>query len=101
MAKKPIIKADANAKPGLTPEQKAEQVARFFTQKREQYFQIILGNLLRNEAVTHETKVTVCGDGSERHQVNILEIVDTAIEGADYAIEKLFPLPTAEKKEGE
>ena len=97
MAKKPIIKADAN---GLTPEQKAEQVARFFTQKREQYFQIILGNLLRNEAVTHETMVTVSGkDGSEHHQANILEIVDTAIEGADYAIEKLFPLPTAEKKE--
>ena len=101
MAKKPIIKADANAKPGLTNEQKAEQVARFFTQKREQYFQIILGNLLRNEAVTHETMVTVSGkDGSEHHQANILEIVDTAIEGADYAIERLFPLPT-EKKEGE
>ena len=101
--KKPIIKADANAKPGqLTTEQKAEQVARFFTQKREQYFQIILGNLLRNEKVTHETMVTVSGkDGSEHHQVNILEIVDNAIAGADYAIECLFPLPTAEKKEGE
>ena len=100
--KKPIIKADANAKPGLTPEQKAEQVARFFTQKREQYFQIILGNLLRNEAVTHETMVTVSGkDGKEHRQANILEIVDNAIAGADYAIEKLFPLPTAEKKEDE
>lgn len=98
MAKKPIIKADAN---GLTPEQKAEQVARFFTQKREQYFQIILGNLLRNEKATHETLVTVSGkDGKEHATVNILDIVDTAIEGADYAIEKLFPLPT-EKKGGE
>ena len=102
MAKKPIIKADANAKPGLTPEQKAELVARFFTQKREQYFQIILGNLLRNEAVTHETMITISGkDGSEHHQVNILEIVDSAITGAGYAIERLFPLPKAEKKEGE
>ena len=82
MAKKPIIKADANAKPGLTPEQKAEQVARFFTQKREQYFQLILANLI--QAGTHPK-----------------DAVDLAIEGADYAIEKLFPLPTAEKKEGE
>ena len=82
MAKKPIIKADANAKPGLTPEQKAEHVARFFTQKRESYFQLILANLI--QAGTH-TK----------------DAVDLAIEGADYAIEKLFPLPTAEKKEGE
>ena len=77
--KKPIIKADANAKPGLTPEQKAEQVARFFTQKRESYFQLILANLI--QAGTHPK-----------------DAVDLAIEGADYAIEKLFPLPT-EKKE--
>ena len=92
--KKPIIKADAN---GLTNEQKAEQVARFFSQKRESYFQLILANLLRNEKVTHETMVTVSGkDGKEHHQVNILEIVDTAFEGADYAIERLFPLPKAE-----
>lgn len=94
MSKKPIIKADAN---GLTNEQKAEQVARFFTQKRESYFQLILANLLRNENVTHETMVKVSGkDGREYHQVNILEIVDNAIEGADYAIERLFPLPKAE-----
>lgn len=94
MAKKPIIKADAN---GLTNEQKAEQVARFFSQKRESYFQLILANLLRNEKVTRETMVTVSGkDGKEHHQVNILEIVDNAITGADYAIERLFPLPKAE-----
>lgn len=79
MAKKPIIKADANAKPGLTPEQKAEQVARFFTQKREQYFQLILANLIQAGTPPKDA-------------------VDLAIEGADYAIEKLFPLPT-EKKE--
>ena len=80
--KKPIIKADANAN-GLTPEQKAEQVARFFTQKRESYFQGILFNLI------HSTT-----------DVSVRELVDIAIEGADYAIERLFPLPT-EKKEGE
>ena len=27
------------------------------------------------------------------------DLRDLALEGADYAIEKLFPLPTAEKKE--
>ena len=79
--KKPIIKADAN---GLTPEQKAEQVARFFTQKREQYFQLILGNILQNP---------------ESRAISVKTAVDLALEGADYTIEKLFPLPTAEKKE--
>ena len=80
MAKKPIIKADANAKPGLTPEQKAEQVARFFTQKRESYFQGILFNLIHNAGPDADIKA----------------VVDKAVEGADYAIERLFPLPKAE-----
>ena len=77
MAKKPIIKADAN---GLTPEQKAEQVARFFTQKRESYFQGLLFNLVHFAGPNADIKA----------------IVDKAITGADYAIERLFPLPKAE-----
>lgn len=82
--KKPIIKADANAKPGqLTPEQKAEQVARFFTQKRQELFNGLLFNLAHNAGP----------------EADIKAVVDKAIEGADYAIERLFPLP--EKKEGE
>ena len=37
--------------------------------------------------------VTVSGkDGSEHAKVNILDIVDTALEGADYVIEKLYPI---------
>ena len=79
MAKKPIIKADAN---GLTNEQKAEQVARFFTQKRESYFQGLLFNLAHTAGPDSDIKA----------------IVDKAIEGADYAIERLFPLPKAEDK---
>ena len=99
MAKKPIIKADAN---GLTPEQKAEQVARFFTQKRESYFQLILGNLLQNPEIIRPIEIFVKGtDGIEHARFNIEDILDSAISGADYAIERLFPLPTAEKKEGE
>ena len=86
--KKPIIKADANAKPGLTPEQKAEQVARFFSQKRQELFNGLLFNM------TH-------GAASSGQAFDIKEVVDKALVGADYAIERLFPLPTAEKKEGE
>ena len=78
--KKPIIKADAN---GLTPEQKAEQVARFFTQKRQELFNGLLFN-----------RAHAAGPDAD-----IKDVVDKAITGADYAIEKLFPLPT-EKKEG-
>ena len=82
--KLPIVKADAN---GLTPEQKAEQVARFFAQKRESYFQLILANLVQGTART----------GNE---INIRLLVVAALDGADYAIEKLFPLPTEKKEDG-
>ena len=77
MAKKPIIKADAN---GLTNEQKAEQVARFFSQKRESYFQGLLFNMAHTAGPDADIKA----------------IVDKAITGADYAVERLFPLPKAE-----
>jgi hypothetical protein len=73
--KKPIIKADAN---GLTPEQKAEQVARFFTQKRQELFNGLLFNLAHAAGPDTDIKA----------------VVDKAITGADYAIERLFPLPT-------
>lgn len=74
-------------------EDQSQAILRAIAMKRETYFQIILTNLLRNEKATHETMVTVSGkDGSEHAKVNILDIVDTALEGADYVIEKLYPI---------
>ena len=74
-------------------EDQSQAILRAIAMKRETYFQLILTNLLRNEKATHETMVTVSGkDGSEHTQVNILDIVDTALEGADYVIEKLYPI---------
>ena len=76
-------------------EDQSQAILRAIAMKRETYFQLILSNLLRNEKATHETMVTVSGkDGSEHTKVNILDIVDTAIEGADYVIEKLYPIKT-------
>jgi phosphoribosylaminoimidazole-succinocarboxamide synthase len=74
-------------------EDQSQAILRAIAMKRETYFQLILSNLLRNEKATHETMVTVSGkDGSEHSKVNILDIVDTALEGADYVIEKLYPI---------
>lgn len=74
-------------------EDQSQTILRAIAMKRETYFQLILSNLLRNEKATHETMVTVSGkDGSEHAKVNILDIVDTALEGADYVIEKLYPI---------
>lgn len=68
------------AKP-LTKEEQAAQVARFFSQKREALFQLILANLLQNP----------------RCKSDLEPVVDYTLKIADYAIEKLYPLP----KEGE
>lgn len=74
-------------------EDQSQAILRAIAMKRETYFQLILTNLLRNEKATHETMVTVSGkDGKEHAKVNILDIVDTALEGADYVIEKLYPI---------
>jgi hypothetical protein len=71
--------------PVLTDQQKAEQIARFFTQKRQELFNGLLFNFANAAGPDADIKA----------------VVDNAITGADYAIEKLFPLPTAEKKEDE
>lgn len=68
----------------LTNEQKAEQIARFFSQKREQYFSLILAAAIRSGRNT-----------------NLKECIDASLEGADYAIEKLYPLPKHDRKEDE
>lgn len=74
-------------------EDQSQAILRAIAMKRETYFQLILTNLLRNEKATHETMVTVSGkDGSEHTKVNILDIVDTALEGADYVISLLYPI---------
>ena len=81
-------------KPAVKPtatESHEQQVLRAIAMKREAFFQLILGNLLKNPNVVHETMVTVSGtDGKEHRQINIIDIVDSAMDGANYAIEKLF-----------
>ena len=81
MAQNPknITKLGKTAPAPLTKEEQAQQIARFFAQKREALFQGILFN-----AVNGGAKPTTA-------------LVDEALAAADYALEKLYPLP----KEGE
>ena len=81
----------------VTEEEKNLQVARYRANEKKTYFQIILANLVQNPAIVQTRKVTVkMDDGMEHHQFNITDIVDAALDGADYIIEKLYPV---EKKE--
>ena len=84
------------AKPA-TQEEKERQVAIYLANEKKTYFQLILANLCQNPNAVRETQITVKGtDGIARAQLNILDIVDAALDGADYIIEKLYPV---EKKE--
>lgn len=69
----------------LTDEQKKEQVIRFLSQKRETFFQIFSGSLSR-------------GLDFIPSKEEALDLVDRAIEMADAAVEKLFPIPKEEPK---
>lgn len=82
---KHIAKPATPAGKPLTKEEQAAQIARFFSQKREALFQLALANMLQNEG---------CAPINEE---GIRSYVDLALVAADYAIEKLYPLP----KEGE
>ena len=70
----------------MTPEEKAAQMERFFSMKRETYFQLILSNTI--QAVGHAAEV-----------IDLKTIVDLSLDAADYTVEKLFPLPEEEKKD--
>lgn len=84
--------------PPVSKEEQAARVAQFLTQKREQYFQGILYNLLQNPNITTVSKVTVSGDLAEHRFFNINEVVDQALAGADYAMKVLFPITKQEGK---
>ena len=66
-----------------TKEEQAQQIARFFSQKREQYFSLILANAIQ----------------ADYRNVALKQIVDESIQAADYAVEKLYPLPAEPKQE--
>lgn len=75
---KPSRPAGKSQAATLTPEQKQEAMMRFFTQKRESFTTGILFNLCQNPSVLDDL------DGKS--------LVDTAVDMADYLIEKLYPL---------
>ena len=69
-----------------TKEEKEMQIARFLSNKKESFFQLILANLLQNPAIANPN------DG----HIVLQEIIDSANDGADYILTKLY---TVEKKE--
>lgn len=77
------MKANKPVKPvrlsSATKEEQEMHIARFLANKKETFFELILANILR---AGFDGKIT--------------EAVDLAVEGADHAIVKLYPV---EKKE--
>jgi hypothetical protein len=76
---KPTPKAPAP----LTPEQKAEQIARFLASKREAFATGILFNLVQGKADT-------------LNEAQCLAAAVTSVKTADALIEQLYPLPKDE-----
>ena len=73
-------------------EDQSQAILRAIAMKRETYFQLILSNLLRNESITANRYVEMKDGKLSEEKMDINTIVDTALNGADYVIEKLYPI---------
>lgn len=73
-------------------EDQSQAILRAIAMKRETYFQLILSNLLRNESITANRYVEMKDGKLSEEKMDINAIVDTALNGADYVIEKLYPI---------
>ena len=86
------------AKP-VTDQEKERQAQIYLANEKKTYFQIILGGLCQNPSIARPNKVTVAGpDGISHEQYNIIDIVDAALDGADYILEKLYNIKKSEDK---
>ena len=88
------------AKP-VTDQEKERQAQIYLANEKKTYFQIILGGLCQNPTVTRPSKISLTGPDGNTHEVfqfNIIDIVDAALEGADYVIAKLYNLEKKEDK---
>lgn len=74
-----------------TPNQ-TEQLIRAIAMKRESFFTLILGNLLRNESVTMARHITGSEGQYAVEMPDIDAIVEMALNGADKAVELLYPI---------
>lgn len=80
---------------GKTPD-KNEQILRAIAMKRESYFQLILANLLTNEAVTANRIVEMKDGHISEEKMDINGLVEIALDAADHAIELLYPIKPEE-----
>ena len=87
------------AKPApLTEDEKAQQIARFLAQKREQFFQGILFNAIQSAQIV-PARQGIKGETMEDFVLyDFLPLVDASLAAADYALEKLYPVKQEEGK---
>lgn len=78
------------------PPSKEEQILRAIAMKRENYFQLILANLMQNESVTMARHITGSEGQYTVEMPDISAIVELALDGADKAIKLLYPIKTEE-----
>lgn len=96
--------ANKSTKPvKMTTPTQEQQIIRTIAMKRESYFTLILGNLLRNESVMAERYAETPDGKVTTRIVGIKEVIDTAFEGSAYIINKMYTAQPEgeEKKEGE
>ena len=93
------MKPSATARPKeLTPQEKADQIARFLSQKRESFALSAFAGLMQNPALTQIALIREgLRQGEEYRSINLRPVAEAAVQAADALMEKLYPIV----KEGE
>ena len=73
-----------------SPEAQKQQILRAITMERKSYFQLILGNLLRNESVMSEHYGENADGKVITTKPDINDVVEMAMRGADHCIELMY-----------
>ena len=82
----------------LTPEEKAAQVARFLSQKRESFALSAFAGLMQNPALPQFALIREgLRQGKEYRSIDLRPVAEAAVQAADALMEKLYPIV----KEGE
>ena len=82
----------------LSLDERKQRIMQFLQQKREQFTLTILNGLCSNPKTLEERVVVSSGGGQHTEITNAEKVVNLAVDMADKAMEKLYPIKEEESK---
>ena len=85
----------------LTPQEKADQIARILSQKRESFALSAFAGLMQNPALPQIALIREgLRQGGEYRSIDLRPVAEAAVQAADALMEKLYPIVKEGKEYG-